>query len=40
MALISGDNFEDMVADLTALPPSWSVMWVGSSAGVDASPTE
>ena len=40
MALILGDNFEDMVADLTALPPSWSVVWVVSSVGADASPPE
>ena len=40
MALFSGITFEDMFADLTALPPSWSVVWDGSSAGADASSPE
>ena len=40
MALFSGENFEDMFADLTALPPGWSVEWEGSSASANASPSE
>ena len=43
MALFSGENFEDMIAGLTypcTLPPGWSIVWEGSSAGADASPSE
>ena len=43
VALFSGENFGDMIASLTypcTLPPGWSVEWEGSSAGVDASPSE
>ena len=40
VALFSGITYEDMFSDLTALPPSWSVVWVGSSVGADASPPE
>ena len=40
MALFSGITFEDMFADLTALPPGWSVEWEGPSAGAYASPSE
>ena len=40
MALFSGITFEDMFAGLTVLPPGRSVVWGGSSAGVDAFPSE
>jgi hypothetical protein len=40
VALFSGNAFEDMFADLTALPPGWSVVWDGSSAGTNASNPE
>jgi len=40
VALFSGITFEDMFADLTVLPPGWSVVWGGSSAGADTSPSE
>ena len=43
MALFLGDDFEDMIAGLTwpcTLPPGWSMVWDGSSAGTDASPPE
>ena len=43
MALFSGENFEDLIAGLTwpcTLPPGWSVVWDGSSAGADASTPE
>ena len=40
MALFSGITYEDMFADLTALPLSWSVVWDGSSAGDDTSTPE
>ena len=40
VALFLGITFEDIFADLTALPPGWSVEWEGSSAGADASPSE
>ena len=41
--LFSGENFEDMIASLTypcTLPLGWSMVWEGSSAGADASPSE
>ena len=37
MALFSGIAFEDMFADLTALPPGWTVVRDGSSADADVS---
>ena len=40
MALFSGITFEDRFADLTALPPGWSVVWDESSAGADVSTPE
>ena len=37
MALFLGITYEDMFAELTTLPLSWSAVWDGSSAGADAS---
>jgi hypothetical protein len=40
VALFLGITYEDMFADLTALPLCWSVVWDGSLAGADASTPE
>jgi len=43
VALLSGTNFEDMIASLTwlcTLPPRWSIEWDGPSAGADLPPTK
>ena len=40
MALFLGITYEDMFAELTTLPPSWSVVWDGSSAGADSDAQE
>ena len=43
VALFSGENFEDLIVGLTwpcTLPPGWSMVWDGSSAGADASTPE
>ena len=43
VAFFSGENFEDMIAGLNypcTLPPCWSMVWEGSSASTDASPSE
>ena len=43
MALFSGEAFEEMITGLTwpgKLPPSWSVVWDGSSAGADSDTQE
>ena len=37
VALFSCITYEDMFAELTTLPSSWSAVWDGSSAGADAS---
>ena len=40
MALFSDNAFEDMFADLNALPPGWSVVLDRSSAGAYTSSPE
>ena len=43
MALFSGNDFEEMIAGVTwpcKMPPGWSVVWDGSSAGADSDAQE